>query len=208
MSADLILDLARAGHMSGLAFGLGLALCADLIAFSTIFRSIHDRDVWLMTLLHRLILCGLVLLWVSGLALLYIRTGFDPARFSPKLWLKLAVVVTLSANAALIGRVALPVFAAHVGHSFGMLPLRLRLRLSALAGLSATCWLSALALGVFRHLKVMDFTHLAFVFVPIFFVGFIVALLCAKLAQAVNGMPGRRDWPAEWREETPVSTPS
>lgn len=195
VTPEFLLDTARAGHISGLAFGLGLAFCADLIAFSTIFRSVTDRDVWLLNLLHRLIVGGLILLWVTGIALLYIRTGFDPAQFSPKLLMKIAVVSVLTANAMLIGSVALPLFAGHVGHSFGMFPLRERLTLSAMAGLSAASWISALALGVFRNLKVMEFPDLFAIFAPIFVIGFALAMICARIAHVCRGTPGQRDWP-------------
>ena len=141
-------DAARAGHLIGLATGFGLALAADLLALRSLVHPVSHRDVWLLGWLHRLILGGLALLWLSGLLLLQHRTGFDPALFTPKLICKLAVVSLLTLNALLIGVYVLPRYTANAGRRFGDFELVPRLNLSLVAGISMSCWASALVLGV------------------------------------------------------------
>lgn len=179
MEAVLLLDAARMAHLIGLALGLGLALCADLLALRALRMPITERDVWILKALHRIILGGLLLLWISGLFILYLRTGFDTALFSPKLMAKLAVVTLLSLNALSISTNAIPGFAAQTGRTFGAFPLGLRLRLSLIAGLSASCWISALVLGAFSQLKPMLFDGLFYVLAPVYAAGFGGALLLA-----------------------------
>lgn len=182
MEGVLLLDAARAAHIMGLAAGLGLAFCADILAVRALFVPVSGRDVWLLGVLHRVILGGLALLWLSGLYILYLRTGFDPAQFTPKLMAKLAVVTLLSLNAASISRVALPAFASQQGRTFGTFPAALRLRLSAIAGLSLSCWLSGLALGVFSQFKPMGFDGLTAILAPVFAAGLGGAMLFAMAA--------------------------
>ncbi len=182
MEGVLLLDAARAAHLVGLALGLGLAFCADLLALRTLRMPICERDVWILQALHRVILGGLLLLWISGLYILYLRTGFDTARFSPKLMAKLVVVTLLSLNALSISTNAIPGFTSQIGRTFGAFPSTLRLRLSLIAGLSASCWISALALGAFSQLKPMSYEALFNTLSPIFALGLggaLVLSICA-----------------------------
>lgn len=182
MDSVFLLDAARGAHLVGLAAGFGLALCADILALKFVFHPIAQRDVWLMRLMHRVIMVGLVVLWGSGLCILYARTGLDPAQFSAKLIAKLMVVSLLTLNALIIGAYALPCFARQVDLSFGEFDPPTLLKLSGIAGVSLSCWTSALALGVFSQLKPMPFGDLLGVFVPLFYVGFAVAMLVGVFA--------------------------
>ena len=82
---DLILvnDAARAVHLLGLALGFGLAILADISASRAVLRPLSEADILLLKRLHHFVSLGLVLLWISGLVLLWLRTGFDPDRISP-----------------------------------------------------------------------------------------------------------------------------
>lgn len=86
-------------------------------------------------------------MWASGIALVYLRTGFDLDNFSPKLIAKIIVVAILSVNAWIINVHAMPVLAQNVGRN----PLSLStwglLQLSVVAGVSTASWLLGLALG-------------------------------------------------------------
>ena len=205
MDSVLILDAARAGHMVGLAAGLGLALCADLLALRSVVKPVTDADVWIMWRLHRIILVGLAILWGSGLYLLQARTGWDPAAFSPKLVTKLAIVSVLTINAIVIGFYALPQFARNRGRRFGEFEPRTRLRLSVIAGVSLSCWMSALGLGVFSQLKPMSFGSLQAVFAPVFLTGLagaVIVGLCATAIARLSGLASKkrshdRDWPTD-----------
>ena len=189
-----LLDAARAGHIAGLACGLGLALVADLLALRSILAPVTQRDVWTLRCLHRIILGGLALLWISGLCILWLRTGFDPDRFSPKLITKLVIVALLTLNALVIGRYALPRYATFCGLRFGAFPVQERLRLSAIAGMSLSCWLSALALGVFSQLKALDFASLEAIFLPVFLAGIAGALAVGLGARALGAFGEARAW--------------
>lgn len=191
MDQVLWLDIARAAHMIGLAVGLGLALCADVLAVKSMFLRVTDRDVWLLRLLHRSILVGLALLWTSGLYLLHIRTGWDLAQFSPKLIVKLCVVAVLSVNALVIGGYALPSYSENVGRRFGAFDLPSRIGLSGIAGVSVSCWLAALSLGVFSQLKTMSFEQLQAIMLPMFLIGLTGALMigiCATLISRIAAL--------------------
>ena len=153
MDMTFLNDFMRATHLLGMALGFGIAVLADLLAARAVLRALDDRDIEMLEQLHRLVWMGLVLLWVSGVSLLWLRTGFDLDRFSPKLMTKVGVVLLLTANALAIGRIGLPTMKAHQSWRFGDLPVPQRLQLSALATISMACWVSALTLGVFSQLK-------------------------------------------------------
>ncbi|MEX0338358.1 MAG: hypothetical protein AB3N11_04885 [Arenibacterium sp.] len=191
----LVLDAARAAHIIGLALGLGLAIFADVMAARSVLNPIATKDVALLQVIHRAILAGLAVLWISGLFLLHARTGFDPTNFTPKLMLKLLVVVLLTANALVIGRYALPTYKAHCGQRFGDIALTLRLRLACVAALSLSCWFSALALGVFSQLKPMDAGSLQAVFAPLFLAGLVGAIAVTFLA-GLASLTARQPEPA------------
>ncbi|MEX0339789.1 MAG: hypothetical protein AB3N11_12210 [Arenibacterium sp.] len=197
MGDPFLIDAARAVHLIGLAVGFGLAICADVLAAKSVFAPIARRDVDLLQLLHRAILAGLVLLWSSGLVLLYVRTGFDLAAFSPKLAFKLGVVLLLTANAFVIGRFALPVYRANAGRRFGEITLTTRMRLASIAAVSASCWLSAMALGVFSQLKPLGVEALQSLFAPLFLFGLLgaVALVFGTGLAALSARRSGENWP-------------
>ncbi len=155
MDAQILHDAARFGHFVGLALGLGLGLYADSSFLNILSRPLGEEYLVSLRRIHGYVTLALVFLWTSGLFLLHARTGFDPAAITPKLLTKLAVVTMLTINAALIGTVALPLFARSIGRRFSELPLSWRLRLSVVGSVSGACWLSALALGVFARFKTM-----------------------------------------------------
>lgn len=181
----LLTDTLRAGHLLGLAMGMGLAFGADLLALRMIFKPVSERDFWLFYRLHGIIAISLGLLWVTGLGLLYVRTGLDPANVTPKLLVKLGVVGLLTINAMAVGTFVLPCLARNIGYRFGDMEAKEILRLSTIAGVSMSCWLSALALGVFTRLKPMSFQALADVFAPIFVFGFTAAIVMGLFAVVV-----------------------
>jgi hypothetical protein len=178
----LINDSARAMHLLGMALGFGIAIMADLWAARTVLRPLDDKDLETLEIMHRLVSMGLVLLWVSGLTLLWLRTGFEAERFSPKLMTKIGVVAMLTLNAIAIGRIGLPTMRANQEVRFGDLPVVLRLQLASLGTISAACWVSALLLGVYSQMKSMNWDALSN------FVGvvYLIALLAAVFAASVT----------------------
>ncbi|MBM7069526.1 hypothetical protein [Actibacterium sp. 188UL27-1] len=171
LDSTLALDVARMVHLLGLAMGFGLALWADVSALKCFFKPVTDADIRMMHRLHNTIMAGVLVLWASGLFLLYARTGFDLANFSPKLMLKLGVVTLLTVNGCFIAYFAIPQYAIHEGFRFGDIRFATRLKMGVIAGVSLCCWISALTLGVFSQLRPMDGAALQQIFLPIFAVG-------------------------------------
>lgn len=186
MDLTLLNDAARAVHLLGLALGFGVAVTADLCAARSLFRPLQDHEFADLHRYHRIVGFGLALFWVSGLVLLWLRTGFVFGEFSPKLIAKLCVVTLLTLNAYLIGRIGLPTLIAYSGHDFGSLPLTHRLRLGALAGMSGAGWIAALALGVFTAMKTFDWSVLSEIIGAIYLIGFCGAIITAIFAPLVT----------------------
>lgn len=186
MDMTMLNDAARAAHLLGLALGFGVAILADLSAARSLVRPLDNREIESLERYHRTVFFGLFLFWSSGLVLLYLRTGFQPGSFSPKLMTKIGVVTLLTINAVLIGRIGLVTLREWFGCRFGAIPLPERMRLAALAGMSGAGWISALALGVFSKLKTVQWDALSELIGLIYIVGLGGALLTALAAPILN----------------------
>lgn len=199
MEPIILLDTLRITHLIGLALGFGVAMLADLYALRSLVVPLKDQDFETLERMHHAVTVGLVILWGSGLGLLAVRTGFNPDAFSPKLMMKLAVVLFLTANAMVIGRVALPVMEAYAELRFGELPLVERARLACVAGFSFAFWISALALGAFSAMKTMSGDTLMLV------IGGIVSLASTgAVAMAVLSPRIARSAATRWPWDAPV----
>ena len=150
---SVALDVIIFAHLFFVALGLGTAARLDIRIFMSRNAPIRRRDISDLENAHHLILGALAGLWITGLALIYIRTGFDPALVTPKVWTKLIVVTLLSLNAVVIGKFAMPIFAAHLGKAPISISTRLKIPMTICASLSGLCWFSALALGASAFLK-------------------------------------------------------
>ena len=192
MDPTLLNDTVRAMHLLGLAIGFGVAIVADVSAARLMVRPLDAREIQALHRFHRMVTLGLILFWTSGLALLWLRTGFDAAKFSPKLMTKLGVVTLLTGNAVLIGRIGLPIIDAMRGLRFGALPAAARFQVAALGALSSACWIAALALGVFSQLKTMEWSLLSEIVGLIYLVALIGACTAAMAAPLVDYVLERR----------------
>ena len=179
-------DFMRAAHLLGMALGFGIAVLADLWAARAVIRALDDRDIETLEQLHRLVTMGLALLWVSGVCLLWLRTGFELDRFTPKLTAKLGIVVFLTVNALAIGTIGLPTMRSFQSWRFGDLPMPQRLQLSALATISMACWISALTLGVFSQLKPLQWDVLSLYIGVVYFAALVVTLLTAFITPIIS----------------------
>ena len=188
MDTIFLNDAARAIHLVGLAVGFGVAVAADLSAARMLVRPLDTRTLATLERFHRLVTVGLILLWVSGGVLIWLRTGFDPAQFTPKLIAKIGVVSLLTLNAIAIGRVGLPVMAEFQNWRFGDVPLTRRMQLAALGALSGACWVLALALGVFSQLKPMPWEFLSRLIGIVGAGALAAAILAALVAPLVAAM--------------------
>ena len=197
MDLMLINDAARAVHLLGLALGFGVAIMADLSAARMLVRPLDGREIDLLHAYHRTVAIGLTLFWTSGLVLLWLRTGFQPENFSPKLMAKLGIVTLLTFNAIMIGRIGLRALDEWFGCRFGAIPIGERARLSALAGLSSAGWISALILGVFSTMRTMNYETLSGIIGVIYLLALLGAIAATFLSPVLMYVSDR--WPRNMR---------
>jgi hypothetical protein len=156
MINPIVIDVIRGAHLVFLALGLGPALYFDLRSMLRITRPMWPTDFSELHNIHRIVSLACVGLWITGVALIGIRTGFDLDRFSPKLIGKIIIVTVLTLNALLLARYVIPTLTRHQGYRLIDLPVRLLLPMTLSAGASLSCWLLALALGSSVVLKTAD----------------------------------------------------
>jgi len=168
MFTDFLIDITRFTHFIGLALGIGAGSFADFSLMKKLDKEITPCDLNNLETVHRIVWVGLTLLWTSGLALLYVRTGFDPALFSPKLIMKLLVVAILTVNAVLLGSVAMPILKANVDKTYLSFALEEKAQLCLLAALSIASWMSGLILGIFSALRPASFEFIMPIFSTIY----------------------------------------
>lgn len=161
MNSPEMIDAIRYGHLLFVAIGLGAAFLADLQMVQRLNRPVTRGLLTQLELYHKLVWAGLLGMWITGLALIYVRTGFALAEFTPKLFSKLGIVTILTVNAMLIGRVAMPLLRDAYGQAPNDLPLPRKVIGGWVASLSSISWLMALALGGSKVLAVSDWVTFA-----------------------------------------------
>jgi hypothetical protein len=147
LAISVVRDAATIAHLAAMAVGLGSVVFADWTILSRIDQPLTVDQLAIVRRAHRLITLALVGLWLSGLTLLALKTGFDLALITPKLASKLATVVMLTATACGMGRFALPRISANVGRRLTSLPVPQRCALATGFALSSAGWGTALLLG-------------------------------------------------------------
>lgn len=152
MELLLVTDSVRFGHLLAVCIGLGASIMADLYILNRLRMPLSPEMLATLHRTHLVVWAALGAMWATGLGLVYIRTGFDPAAFTPKLIAKLATVSVLTFNALLIGWVVMPMLKRGKGRSIAALAPRLRLRLAVIGGISSASWVLALAMGVSKIL--------------------------------------------------------
>lgn len=146
-ATDMMIDLVRYAHIFVVAIGFGAAFMADFQVISRLRQPVDDALLSSLEFYHAAIWKMLFGMWVTGLILIAIRTQFVPANFSPKLICKLATVAILTANAGVIGKIALPLIRDMRGRSLLWLPVGPRLCLAGIGAMSSASWMLALAMG-------------------------------------------------------------
>lgn len=208
-------DLARYAHILAVAIGIGVAFLADYHVLSTLRRPVDGPLIGALDLYHSIIVKMVLAMWITGLVMVGIRTGFDPANLTPKLIGKLVAVAILTVNSAIIGRVAMPLIMASHGRSLLWLPLRSKMRLAALGAISSVSWMLALALGTSKSLAASGWVVFA-VGMPVAYVlGVAVAVGATRLMHAgglsmTHGATAARRglYRAERRVTAPVPVPA
>ena len=145
--------LLTAGHLLGVAFGLGGALILDAALLRCLRGApVETGTVALAGHLSRFVKLGLALLWVTGIGFLVTADGGPAAALAnPKVVAKLVIVVALTLNAIAIERIALPLVARNRGRALfaGVSPVG-RVGLLFAGALSAASWIVPFVLGIAR----------------------------------------------------------
>jgi hypothetical protein len=212
---QLFVDLARYAHIATVAIGFGAAFLADYHVLSRLGRPIDDELTTTLHLCHSIIWKVVFGMWVTGIILVGIRTGFIFANFSPKLIAKLVTVAILTANAALISKVAMPLVEATRGRSLMWLPLGPKLVLAGIGAISSSSWMLALAMGSSKVLAASNGLVFIIMMPVVYFAAVAVAVgtmyLLHKGGQMVAHRPQTKSAglvPSERRAMPPVPVPA
>src|SRR5262245_41162977 len=104
-------------HLAGLLLAVGSLLILDLRLGTLLFgRRVRRFDIVLVHKLAPAVKLGLILLWTSGLGLLFFGAANAPQLLvDPKLHAKLIIVVILTINGILVEKVCLPALSRNEG---------------------------------------------------------------------------------------------
>ncbi|NNE86879.1 MAG: hypothetical protein HKN27_02285, partial [Silicimonas sp.] len=185
---EIFENAARMVHVLMLTLCFWLVIAADLTAAKTSIRPLNDLELSRLHRFHSALATGLVLLWISGTVLIGIKTGFDLSQFSPKLFAKVIVVTVLTANAFVIGHIALPFYEKNRGMCLGDFNAALRMPLAICGAVSTSSWISALALGAIPALKTASAVTLINL-LGLFYVGNIVVSVVLVLLIQRRSLP-------------------
>lgn len=178
---ELVTDLVRVAHFIGFAIGIGAAVFLEGLVLSRARVAIEEEELALIEHGHRLILLALGVLWLTGLALVGLKTGFDPALITGKMQAKMWIVAAMTANAFIIAWVVTPLLRDALYSSLSDLHDLELAMIGAAAGLSAAGWLSALVLGAVGYLAALPFDTLAPIFGAVLVVGVLAGAMFAVL---------------------------
>ena len=153
-------DAARLIHLVCVALGLGTVAFVAMSVQRMLFEDGSEDSVALLEKAHRQIWLSIGGLWVSGVALVGIRTGFEIAAFTPKLMMKLVTVTILTADAVLMGRLVTPILRESRGRALVRLDFPAKFIVANCAAISAASWSFALLLGGSSILKPAGFPAL------------------------------------------------
>ena len=138
-------------HFVGLALSIGSLFILDL-RFATLLigRQVRHFDIVLAQRFAPAVKLGLVLLWTSGLGLLFESAVKAPHLLAdPKLQAKVIIVVILTINGILVEKLCLPAISRSEGRGlFASLTRVARFQLITIAGISYVSWYFAALLAV------------------------------------------------------------
>lgn len=155
-SIELLKTMLIAGHLVGLAFGVGGALTLDTIAFRYFFLDrITVEKLILFRFIARLVTVGLVILWVTGLGFLWIYWQYQPELLvNQKVWAKLVIVVVLTINGHFLHHRVFPIMDRNLGHHlFYKVTVDEKAMMFSLSSISIISWGFPLVLGIARSLN-------------------------------------------------------
>lgn len=143
-------------HVMALTLGLGAALIADMtVARRALFRSISTDTVETIKFLGQIVTAGLVLIWVTGIALVAEMTlSGGTLLTNPKFWAKVVIVEVLTINAVAVHSIVMPMLKAQVGRRlFDGTSVVERVAMGLIGAISLTSWIFPVFLGSARELN-------------------------------------------------------
>ena len=191
---ELTLNTLSVGHMLCFAVGIGAAFFLEMQVTKRFIRGIDIEGLRMVLSGHTIIKYALYGLWLTGLGFIYMRVVVLCEMPPAKLFAKLMVVAVLTANMRVIDRFVLPELFVYEGLQLSDIPTKIRAQLGAIAGLSAGCWISALLLGGFGRLAMMDAVALATIILPIVAMATTGGAVMGVAAGMKRGAPQREPW--------------
>ncbi|MCK0121911.1 hypothetical protein MWU61_15270 [Loktanella sp. F6476L] len=147
---------------------MGTALYFDYRSFQSLSDPIGKVDIEDLERIHVWITAAFVGLWITGITLIYIRTGFQLEAFSPKLWTKISIMVLMTLNSFMVGAFIRPMMRNNMMRPMISLPPMQFAVATQVAVVSLFCWSSGLLLGSSAALKTAPWDVLLVIF-PIWF---------------------------------------
>ncbi|MEM7506441.1 MAG: hypothetical protein AAF415_06825 [Pseudomonadota bacterium] len=190
--AGIGLDLARIVHLFAMAVAVGTVAFTDFSMLRRLQVPIRHGWIGFLTMTHQFVVWVMVVIWVSGLCLIWLRTDFQVEAFTPKLWAKLTVVNILLLTAVGIKRFVVPRIIEGAGGTMLDLPWRAKRAIAIFAGLSVAGWSSALILGGSDLLKPVGPGILSLIFGAVYLTTVSAALAMAWRAHLIysSTLPG------------------
>jgi hypothetical protein len=113
-----LLTILKIAHLIGLVMGFGGAILADTTIFTRgVIRPVSAYTIHQAKFLSHVVTAGLVILWVSGGALIWVNTLANPEFITnPKLWAKVIIVMMLTVNGVLVHKMVLPLLQSSLGN--------------------------------------------------------------------------------------------
>ena len=145
-----ILTFLRIFHLVGLVMGLGGAVLLDYtILKHGVLRPISKYTLHQTEQLSRAVTCGLIILWITGIALIAMNVADKPEYITnQKLWAKIVIVVLLTVNGIFIHSRVLPFLRDQLGNRvLDNVTSMERSLLSLVGSVSFTSWMTPFILG-------------------------------------------------------------
>jgi hypothetical protein len=145
-----LLTFVKIFHLLGLIMGLGGAILLDFTILTRgILRPVSKYTIHQTELLSRIVSVGLVVLWGTGIGQIWLNLADKPEYLTnQKLWAKIAIVMILTLNGAVIHDRVLPFLKTQVGRRlFDDIDTKHLALLTAIGTISFTSWVAPFILG-------------------------------------------------------------
>jgi hypothetical protein len=145
-----LLTFIKIFHLMGLIMGLGGAVLLDFTILTRgIIRPVSKYTIHQTEVLSRIVSLGLVVLWVSGIVLIWLNLAVKPEYLTnQKLWAKIAIVVLLTINGVVIHNRVIPMLKQKIGQRlFDGVEINQIALLTGIGAISFTSWVTPFILG-------------------------------------------------------------